>query len=1845
MMHRGMPAFGLALGMALAPDWVAAQSFDCTKARSPVERAICASPALREQDAALAAVYSKILTQAAARAPDITREQRQWLADRTRSCAPTPAPTPPPAPATPNTRPAPAAPAPANDPANAPAASIPCLEAMYRARLAALTAESARLAAAALPTERPRPVATLARDAVPAAGASDVRLEVREAGRFAISAESATGVSLQLADMMQGPGEVEGEPGIRDGRLDGLLDVGTYKLRLAGSPQGQGEAKLKVAPFAEVEGASSGLLQGGRISTSLSDLQQRSYWIEVQKPGRVVVEAAGRGLQDLRLWRNGTDLAEVAPRMRIVEPKSGQPLTSARLDGTVEPGVYLVTAYGGPPLVWTGGATGQPVHVQVGAPEELAGGWAEATIGPLGTARFALPPAATYLRADIAEPTALRMAVTRNGSNVASAEITRRSREPVASLRVEPGEGRVVEIAGAEGQRFRLRALAPAVSRSISGTGSHWIAVDVAGESADELPATAVLARLGVPGSPTTVLAANAPKIGATQGWRRKFNLRGPSNVLFEVLGPTPVAVRTEGVGTKVAVEPLLGQQAPRADGRAPNRWELEPGWYNLKIEGVNGAVGVVDLTLGPSGLAVEAPKPVPGRAVIPLGLHGLVKDASYLLLLNAAPALVAAPVVRSLPAALANGPLTVFQNPGQVLDISLRLPKTGNWSAVEPNGAPVSPTVLAEIPDETGRSVAVRIPAVDRARAVTLAWREAPSGEGVRLEMNQSFPVVRAGKPAFFDLPRDGARSFALEVPEGGLYRVETLGRLRTKASINTAFLPQIEEAQANGGGENALLQTYLRAGRYRVAVSALDSTGRAGLSATPAPLPEGDRLIPDGTARATLEGGRGVVFPIDIAQGGTYRLELLGLGRTFTARLEDAEGWPLTKPGEIAELEQHFAPGRYRLVVLPQPVDARVVARLLPVQPEIEVAGHGPHPLPFEVPQVHQWREPQGQSDPRVPDRWTFGLQGPAEVTLDIGDGMIADLLRESFGPVAKIAHKNGFSGRLEPGRYVVEARSLGRNDRLDYEIALRSKEIQPGEPRFVTLPVTIPFALAEDRVVSLTTLGEIDVRAVLRDGEGRVIERVDDRTDDWNVALSRRLPAGRYDLELTAVPQPGLPVPEETAQPEPEPAAEESAEESAEAPPEGEEPSDHAEADAEDTVREDEVEVVFALPEPEDAGALAYGNPKQVTGAKVHRLMLPAAGAGSLVVVGARSRTEIVASLERQAPDGSWSVIGLDRGKAPVVAAPADGTPWRAAVWPVDQEPAQIIVTAQNATGTAQALGEIRLETVALPGLDRPAKAALVAVPGSALVTLADSVPGLREGSSPARGLSELSGSVVVPQTERLWLLMLGNADRLTLRPASATAGPSFLTLQPGATATIPDAPLPVGKLRLWRAESSFGIPGLEAGRGMGVARGGSLALSGGSPVRLWNAESNEALRVTLSPAEVDLLEGREAESESSRVLASAAALPLRLPPGAKRLILALPPRTAAVAGWKGASPVTVWAGPEAQNRSLEGVWTDLLLVNLGNEPAPISTALVPLAGEPERLAAGRVFKRFVGSAGSSVLPAEAAPGDRLVVAGASARFVGRDGRLSEGTTLTLSGPGEVVLRHEAGLVAAWIERPGTPAWPVAEPRSVTPPQALALEGETMALNLDSPSPQLVHLRSTGPLIASVRQGGVETDPALFPSGAEFHRYLAAGPAEIRLFSPHDGPLSGRLALTSTPVTPTREGQGDPVAVAPGGTALFGFEVTRAGKVGVGIRAEPDQAVVRLLDGAGRQVGEGAVQLQRLEPGRYIIEARVPAEGVTATVRPTVLGVSPPPAGPPPEITQKYLELVGLGPAKAR
>jgi hypothetical protein len=71
------------------------------------------------------------------------------------------------------------------------------------------------------------------------------------------------------------------------------------------------------------------------------------------------------------------------------------------------------------------------------------------------------------------------------------------------------------------------------------------------------------------------------------------------------------------------------------------------------------------------------------------------------------------------------------------------------------------------------------------------------------------------------------------------------------------------------------------------------------------------------------------------------------------------------------------------------------------------------------------------------------------------------------------------------------------------------------------------------------------------------------------------------------------------------------------------------------------------------------------------------------------------------------------------------------------------------------------------------------------------------------------------------------------------------------------------------------------------------------------------------------------------------------------------------------------------------------------------------------------------------------------------------------------------------------------------------------------------------------------------------------------------------------------------------------------------------------------VRLLDASGRQLGTGIAQFRKLEPGRYVLEASIPAGGETSIVRPAIVGVEPPPAGPAPDVVQSYLQMVGLAP----
>jgi hypothetical protein len=504
--------------------------------------------------------------------------------------------------------------------------------------------------------------------------------------------------------------------------------------------------------------------------------------------------------------------------------------------------------------------------------------------------------------------------------------------------------------------------------------GPHLVSVDVAGEGGDEPPATALFARLDKE-KPPRVLASDMPRIATGRAWRGKFNLRGPTSLLFEATNSGPAAIAIKGVKVRAAIEPALGSLAPRADGRDPLHYDLQAGFYILSLEPQGEAAGVVDVTLGTPGLSGEIPTPPAPRTTISFGEQQLARDVPYLILANVAPGLLTGPRVVPLPAEVAKAPLALWQT-GAELAIPVRLPKTGKLVARDAKGTEVALTLSDEKIDGETRLATIKVAPSAKPRAVGILFVQEPakSEDAPKNDAAKTTPtrVLTAApeRPAFFDLARDESKDVRFEAPQGGLYRVETLGRLETSVKVGATLSPRLASAENNGPGHNGLVATYLRAGSYRASVMAKESAGRAGLAVAPAPLVTTPKLAGEGAARATLAAGAGAVVPFDITQEGLYRLDLLGVEREWRARIEDAEGWPLTTPGKVTKLTRRFEKGAYRLVVLPEDVEGRMVARLRPVLTAPALEGHGPHALPFDKTQKLQWREPSAKDAPRAPD-----------------------------------------------------------------------------------------------------------------------------------------------------------------------------------------------------------------------------------------------------------------------------------------------------------------------------------------------------------------------------------------------------------------------------------------------------------------------------------------------------------------------------------------------------------------------------------------------------------------------------------------------------------------------------------------------------------------------------------------------------------------------------------------------------------------------------------------------------------------------------------------------------------
>jgi hypothetical protein len=852
------------------------------------------------------------------------------------------------------------------------------------------------------------------------------------------------------------------------------------------------------------------------------------------------------------LWQDGSWLVDAEPEVEVVDPVVGKPLRVCRIATQLEPGLYLVTASGGEPQPWADDDGSFPLHLRLGIPRLGTADRRRYEVGPLGIDRWRVPGVASYLRLEVPEaiPAELRAGQWNEARPFmvpsSSAAIVKQSRLPVAELRIGTrGGDHLVTIHAAAGQPYIFQHFRPERQIRLS-SGNYWVSSIHSGDPTDSVEATGLLVDW-TRSDHIEPIRSQVPVLSSADGWTARCNLLEPLSVFFEVKDGGRYVIDSRGTDASFRFQPFMvsqpkGYQAPPF-APAGTPWDLDPGYWVL--EAVPVSQGILDMAIRPDGMLAGLLDVVglgadtdrqPFRASVRFGPVTLVQNRSYTLFLNQQPGVVVGPVVRPIPLAVDTDPLPLTLQPGDSVTVPITLDERSRLEAMAEDGSLLEVEVdggrTSSSPEVPGgrHSVVVHHDGVGTAMCSLgatpvrmLAATPLPPLPAATLADLPNLVVLETERPHHFDLVNGQRATFQVGAPADALYRLETTGLLATEGRLRSRVVTDLARADSGGTGRNFLLHQFLASGDYQLTVSPRGrSAGHLGLGLRRTDPRDGGELRDGLPARTTLEAGESIRYRFTIADEATYRLRTLALGPTPTCRFETGDGWPLVKPGGAADFEQVLEPGDYALTLLPEPVAGRRVTVLERVARPVERRGHGPHELPLDELVHHVWTEPENGGE-RLPDIWTFRLEAGVDIRLDLAPEMEGRLVREVGGDAQWIADVDGegepWHGELDRGSYRIEVVRSRPDNLADYTLAVRPAALLPGMEREVGLPTAIDVALPED-LVEITTLGDVDVAARLIDGDGRVVARIDDRPDDWNVLLTGRLPVGVSRLVLEPV-----------------------------------------------------------------------------------------------------------------------------------------------------------------------------------------------------------------------------------------------------------------------------------------------------------------------------------------------------------------------------------------------------------------------------------------------------------------------------------------------------------------------------------------------------------------------------------------------------------------------------------------------------------------------------------------------------------------------------------------------------
>ena len=1710
------------------------------------------------------------------------------------------------------------------------------------------------------------PAATLDDEELPAAGTQKTLLHTDGFGRFAVLAHSRQGSAVQLVDRMAGPGQVAGEIGAQDGRLDLFLDRGVTQVLVHGHQEAVGEVRLETRGFDELNtGLAPVLEELDLVQTELGDFQQRSWWLPIDEPQRVVLEAAGRHLADLRLWRDGTWLVEAMPSCATIDPTEGQPLLRCQLTTVLEPGLYLLSAYGGPGQAWSEDSPERPLWMRSGTPELGDAGRQRAELGPFGEDRFLVPGNADLFRIELPEARVANISVVpwdesqpfRTGGY--TGRVQEESVPPVAEVTTGRHDGwHLVTIHGVAGQPYVLQHCPVAQSReTIHANRPFWLSTLHAGAVDDSLEPTAILVREHRRDNRVELVRSEVVELVRGEAFERRFNLHESATLFVKIEEAGTWAVNIDDPKAQVTVEPFMVRY-PRDYERpesqlGSSRWDLDAGYHIVSIDPHR--IGVASLTIQAHGLldsvldivGMERDRELrASRAGARFPELELDPSWDYTLYSNRVPGVRMGLIQRTLPLDMGQ-PLPVALGPGEVLDIRVTLPSDGTLRLVDDTGelldiAADGKTWMSQPELRRGaHKLKLRNPGASAVVATLWHLPEAQRSGAPQQPITMDalaaipdFPLITADAPATFDLDRGDKATFRLRVDEPALYVIESTGLLATQGWVRTRTVLSLAAASENGVGRNFLVQEYLGTGEYQVTVQARGrSRGHAGLRLRRTALEDGGELAQGLPARASVPAGDGLVYGFSVAEPGKYEISAIGEQRGFRCRLEDGDGWPVERPGASLPDTRHLEPGNYRLVLLPEPVDTRRVTAVTPVAQDLAFEGHGPHALPLGRAVQHTWFEPQDGSE-RSPDLWHFELPAEVAVSVSLGEDMAGEIFPVVAGKVgettARVSPGQGFHGTLPAGGYEIRVRAARRDHGLPYSVQVQPEPLVVGTRRQLRLPTSIEVAVGDQGLVEIASVGDRDVRARLVQTDGTLLASSDDRPEDWNFQLVERLEAGSYRLQLDPV----------------------------------------GAANAYTTV-------TMSAPAERAVAPLRAGRGRAIEpGDEVLTVPLEGLDNDGIVAVRASSTESVGVVLEALRDDG-WQPVAEDAGRSALVLArlgEADG--WRLRLWSLDRRgnPVQLTVDVPSARRGSEARlgrglsasvgrGTLPAVTANLITLDRPG---LLSITGDPALWC----PHAGQACVP------VENGLVAPIEPHLWLVsVVEEADntasvrgvRVELTSGAEPSAPVQLDPDTRVLADIQhDLPGPV----LVHASAVTGQPGVQVmdwyasptalppGEGMDVGDRAAVAvaLDARDPALLaWDAggDASAGIELRLSTHRfVEPLPEAAPPGSLDLPVPAGSARAWALPGSPLRLRISLSAGLVAVLEGEQGIESTTWAQNQAREFTLHSSATRLIVLNPGDDRGRVAMDVIPGVPSTPALSFGQPHERRTLRAGSFRLDLPPDPrGGTIHLRGAVEQGVVLDaqGHIQRGTDLEVPiAGGTLEVHHRDGVVLSWIDRPGSEGeglWgETAAPWTVDPstPSLIQLEGAAAELSFAPERPVSLHLRSAQALIVGVQHDGLPLRVDAHPVADTVDLLLPGGPTVIKLRPLGGNQLHGPLELSSTPITPIGEGLGPELLLAPGDTRVFRFVVEREGPVGLGVRADADTVQLRLLDDQGELRGRGLAQMPTLEPGVWMLAVSLPPHAEPVRLQPVVVGIELPDTGPPEDVVQRYLRLASDSPA---